>query len=582
MCERDAGRLQTFRCQCLFLKSQKTCNKGQIANKLAPVPGVVLLLVLLFVNKCYILRLSLTPFPGSFVINQMISPPSTANLHLPPARSSLVHIETNGPSLPGSRLSTQLLTLPSRSSMFSWVEEPARRPLAEPRQRHRDARADSSEAQTGGGRGAQGERHEVPLRVRGALSWQHPGGLQHRNQQDAACGGGRLYTVFNTELYRGWGGGCTPYRASNHSCFHTQCSTRLHSRGGGGEACGSVGVSELESTHKPLVRRCQTWVLLSNGCSTPTLLHLINNTRPQSEPQMSQITLSPQTAIIFSTFLRIYLPFSGWNHLANQLTCQDLVFFCLVSQIQGPIDHLKKVTVTVSLVTKDPPHRPHPHCLVGKDCPEGSGICMVIINPQSNRRHRCCPMSSTRLRLMLDAVSHASVFCLCSFANLGIQCVRRKELDMSLQKRRSQNIDPFQSEWINTPTVSRSADLPDDQPLFPLSRRLKGHRGHGHECRASVFPVWSGVGRWQEWLSQSRGVQSHLWQEWDKASAWTNLTLNTLNYSSRSLIRSHHDITAEDHLLEPVQRFLCWEDGDLHAVWQSAERSFVRPRASFL
>nr|XP_046245145.1 transcription factor RelB isoform X2 [Scatophagus argus] len=88
-------------------------------------------------------------------------------------------------------------------------------------------------------------------------------------------------------------------------------------------------------------------------------------------------------------------------------------------EIQGPIDHLKKVTVTVSLVTKDPPHRPHPHCLVGKDCPNGSGICVVMINPHSNRRH--------------------------SFANLGIQCVRRKELDISLQKRRSQNIDPFQT-----------------------------------------------------------------------------------------------------------------------------------------
>lgn len=192
----------------------------------------------------------------------------------------------------------------------------------------------------------------------------------------------------------GVGGGVTPYRASNHGCFHAQ---RLHSRGGGGETCGSVGVSELESTRKPLVRRCQTQVLLSNGCSTPTPLQLINNTRPQSEQQMSQITLSPQTAMIFSTFLRIYLPFSGWDHLANQLTC--LAFFCLVSQIQGPIDHLKKVTLTVSLVTKDPPHRPHPHCLVGKDCPEGSGICLVIINPHSNRRHRCRPMSSTRLRL---------------------------------------------------------------------------------------------------------------------------------------------------------------------------------------
>ncbi|XP_053278955.1 transcription factor RelB isoform X2 [Pleuronectes platessa] len=88
-------------------------------------------------------------------------------------------------------------------------------------------------------------------------------------------------------------------------------------------------------------------------------------------------------------------------------------------EIQGPVEYIKRVTVTVSLVTKDLPHRPHPHCLVGKDCPIGSGICEVSLNPHSSRRH--------------------------SFANLGIQCVRRRELDSSLQKRRSQNIDPFQT-----------------------------------------------------------------------------------------------------------------------------------------
>ncbi|XP_037630840.1 transcription factor RelB isoform X1 [Sebastes umbrosus] len=88
-------------------------------------------------------------------------------------------------------------------------------------------------------------------------------------------------------------------------------------------------------------------------------------------------------------------------------------------EIQGPIEHLKRVTITVSLVTKDLPHRPHPHCLVGKDCPNGSGICVVTLNPHSSRRH--------------------------SFGNLGIQCIRRKELETSLQKRRSQNIDPFQT-----------------------------------------------------------------------------------------------------------------------------------------
>ncbi|XP_067221631.1 transcription factor RelB [Chanodichthys erythropterus] len=84
-------------------------------------------------------------------------------------------------------------------------------------------------------------------------------------------------------------------------------------------------------------------------------------------------------------------------------------------EIQGPIDNIKKVMVTVSLVTKDIPYRPHPHCLVGKDCSDG--ICVIHINPHNARRH--------------------------SFANLGIQCVRRKELDASLKRRREKKIDPF-------------------------------------------------------------------------------------------------------------------------------------------
>lgn len=171
----------------------------------------------------------------------------------------------------------------------------------------------------------------------------------------------------------------------------------------------------------------------------------------------------------------------------QQFTCFDYnVFLCFYFsfhlpvcphfQIQGPIDRIKRVTVTVSLVTKDLPHRPHPHCLVGKDCPNGSGICVVTLNPHTNRRHRCTshllifsffsfpytlhiiissfPLHFTRYLFLHFATEHTcpDIMCVfffpfwtCSFANLGIQCVRRKELDISLQKRRSQNIDPFQS-----------------------------------------------------------------------------------------------------------------------------------------
>lgn len=128
--------------------------------------------------------------------------PSTVNLHLSSASASLAHIQTNVSPCPGSRLSAGPFALRSGIPVFARLEEPARRFLAEPRRRHRDAGADPAEAQALGGGGAQAERHEVPLRVRGPLRRQHPGGVQHRNQQDAARGGGRHFT-FHTTSYRG-------------------------------------------------------------------------------------------------------------------------------------------------------------------------------------------------------------------------------------------------------------------------------------------------------------------------------------------------------------------------------------------
>lgn len=39
------------------------------------------------------------------------------------------------------------------------------------------------------------------------------------------------------------------------------------------------------------------------------------------------------------------------------------------------------------------------------------------------------------------------IICFFSFVNLGIQCVRRKELDASLLRRKKKNIDPFNSRF---------------------------------------------------------------------------------------------------------------------------------------
>ena len=74
--------------------------------------------------------------------------------------------------------------------------------------------------------------------------------------------------------------------------------------------------------------------------------------------------------------------------------------------------------VVVSCVTKDPPHWPHPHNLVGKDgCKKG--VCTVNLNVET--------MSVT-------------------FQNLGIQCVKKKDVEDSLRQREAIRVDPFQSE----------------------------------------------------------------------------------------------------------------------------------------
>lgn len=79
------------------------------------------------------------------------------------------------------------------------------------------------------------------------------------------------------------------------------------------------------------------------------------------------------------------------------------------------INYTGEVLIRVSLVSKDTPPRPHPHSLVGKDCM--NGICQVRVNPETQ-------MSAC-------------------FSNLGIQCVKRKEVSGALLDRKNLGIDPY-------------------------------------------------------------------------------------------------------------------------------------------
>lgn len=73
--------------------------------------------------------------------------------------------------------------------------------------------------------------------------------------------------------------------------------------------------------------------------------------------------------------------------------------------------------VVVSCVTVDPPYRPHPHNLVGKEgCKKG--VCTMTINNDSMQ---------------------------CVFSNLGIQCVKKRDVEDALRLREEIRVDPFQT-----------------------------------------------------------------------------------------------------------------------------------------
>ncbi|KAF4528208.1 hypothetical protein B566_EDAN014033, partial [Ephemera danica] len=76
-----------------------------------------------------------------------------------------------------------------------------------------------------------------------------------------------------------------------------------------------------------------------------------------------------------------------------------------------------RAVVVVSCVTKDVPYRPHPHNLVGKDGFK-RGVCTLEINPDNMT---------------------------CVFSNLGIQCVKKKDIEEALKVREEIRVDPYRT-----------------------------------------------------------------------------------------------------------------------------------------
>ncbi|XP_069500729.1 transcription factor RelB isoform X2 [Ambystoma mexicanum] len=108
-------------------------------------------------------------------------------------------------------------------------------------------------------------------------------------------------------------------------------------------------------------------------------------------------------------------------------------------------DGIAEVKVITCLVWKDFPYRIHPHSLVGKDCHDG--ICEITIKPKTNKKH--------------------------SYNNLGVQCVTKKLIEESVEKKINLGFDPFKAgHWKNQEEV----DMNVVRLCFQAS--YKDHHGH--------------------------------------------------------------------------------------------------------
>lgn len=179
-----------------------------------------------------------------------------------------------------------------------------------------------------------------------------------------------------------------------------------------------------------------------------------------------------------------------------------------------------------------------------------------------------------------------------SFANLGIQCVRRKELDASLQKRRNKNIDPFNSEYWNVTvacilmvlndffcfvsTAGHSKSIEDmDMNVVRLCFQCELERKDGD--RIQLAPVVTNPIYDKSKNKFHFGTEILLWclycpcetNQWKRGC---NFLPDDVWIVCVCLVRGDHNGRVENRSAEHRQRPLYRKNRDLYALWQSAKR----------
>ena len=99
----------------------------------------------------------------------------------------------------------------------------------------------------------------------------------------------------------------------------------------------------------------------------------------------------------------------------------------------------------------DHPHLTHPHNLVGPHCDKG--VCTVLIDNEDMRA---------------------------TFTNLGIQCVKKKEVEPELSKRKLLRVDPFRQGFAHKKgNVHNAIDLNVVRICFQVMLKPNTPRGGG-------------------------------------------------------------------------------------------------------